>query len=73
MAPALPTSAATPAFESVVYFDNFLGSRDMFLLTSVSVTSNPAVIPLSGTSHAVSEKWSRKGAVHNCFWSFNRS
>ena len=45
----------------------------MFLLTSVSVTSSPAVIPLSGTSQAVSEKWSRKGAVHNCFWSFNRS
>src|SRR5436190_2484402 len=61
--PALPTSAATDALERLLYRLIVLGSCERLLLKSLSVTTNPAVKPLSGTSHVVSENRSRAGLV----------
>src|SRR5437773_10836034 len=49
--------------ERLLYRLIVLGSCERLLLKSLSVTTNPAVKPLSGTSHVVSENRSRAGLV----------
>src|SRR5580700_654925 len=50
-----------------------VGLCDKCLLYSVSVTKRPAVIPLSGTNHSVSENRSFAGLVQICSWSCKNS
>src|SRR5882724_946355 len=50
-----------------------LGPLERCLLKLASVTKSPAVIPLKGTSHCVSENRILAGLVHICSWSSKNS
>src|SRR5205807_814407 len=59
----------TDALERLLYRLMVYGSCERLRLKSLSVTIKPAVKPLSGTSHWVSENRSPAGAVQILRWS----
>src|SRR5437870_3547792 len=67
--PAPPTSAATDVWERLWCRLPVFGLGEGLRLKPLSVTINPAVKPLSGTSHWVSENRSPAGAVQILRWS----